>query len=520
MFTVSHESITSCRVKCVVLDPSGASRLLCSFHNGKIQMWDYHLCKELLDIPQAHSGPVRCVSWCPLLLMKNSEPSCVFFASGGDDCVVKLWHANDRECNLQCVGQLLGHVDYVRTVDFHPRIEGLVASCSDDTTARLWDWKTQQCLWVVTGHNHYVMCGKFHPEIGYELLFVTASLDCDAKIWYFGDLVKEGNGGSYEFTEPGTALLFPSLGFPSKKKVQELACLERHTKGLNWAAFVPVREASYETVTVVTSADDRTVRLWTFQYTSGMAPRVISAPTRTFFGHTHNVSSVLCLLDMPFALSVGEDCTLRLWKTSSEACESSIVEAPHLGRLWSLDAQWCKGDEGAQLVCAIGHDQGFSVGVIDPVAAPFMVNIPGVDEVRETQVPPTKLEKFVLFPLLSLANGILVFGYLLLMVRSPLLWLGLTVLLLVVSIAIRAAFYFACIRPHQKVMRPFRNVCNDAIAVACIFGVCVVVAGLSALTFFAVYHDRMAQFCLIFNAALLLLAVLSFLVEKGVARLL
>ena len=73
----------------------------------------------------------------------------------------------------RCLFTLLGHLDYIRTVQFHPSHPWLV-SASDDQTIRIWNFETRACIAVLTGHNHYVMCAQFHPK---DDLVVSASLD-------------------------------------------------------------------------------------------------------------------------------------------------------------------------------------------------------------------------------------------------------------------------------------------------------------------------------------------------------
>jgi coatomer protein complex subunit alpha (xenin) len=61
----------------------------------------------------------------------------------------------------RCLFTLLGHLDYIRTVQFHQEYPWIV-SASDDQTIRIWNWQSRNCISVLTGHNHYVMCASFH----------------------------------------------------------------------------------------------------------------------------------------------------------------------------------------------------------------------------------------------------------------------------------------------------------------------------------------------------------------------
>ena len=58
---------------------------------------------------QIKLGPVRSGHF------HNSQP---FFVTGGDDCKIKLWNYNTK----RCIFNLLGHTDYIRTVQFHSEV--------------------------------------------------------------------------------------------------------------------------------------------------------------------------------------------------------------------------------------------------------------------------------------------------------------------------------------------------------------------------------------------------------------
>lgn len=64
----------------------------------------------------------------------------------------------------RCLFTLLGHLDYIRTVEFHNE-HPWVVSASDDQTIRIWNWQSRNCISVLTGHNHYVMCARFHIKV-------------------------------------------------------------------------------------------------------------------------------------------------------------------------------------------------------------------------------------------------------------------------------------------------------------------------------------------------------------------
>jgi coatomer protein complex subunit alpha (xenin) len=141
---------------------------------------------------------------------------------------VQVWNYKLR----RCLFTLLGHLDYIRTVQFHSEHPWIVSS-SDDQTIRTWNWQSRTCISVLTGHNHYVMCAMFHPK---EDLIVSASLDQTVRVWDISGLRKKnmapGGGGG-----PEDMLRLPQVGYGAGGcglgKGCDGAC-EREGRGLVW----------------------------------------------------------------------------------------------------------------------------------------------------------------------------------------------------------------------------------------------------------------------------------------------
>lgn len=148
----------------------------------------------------------------------------------------------------RCLFTLLGHLDYIRTVQFHEEYPWIV-SASDDQTIRIWNWQSRNCISVLTGHNHYVMCAAFHVK---EDLVVSASLDQTVRVWDIGALRKKSVAPAEE------VLRIPQMNadlFGGGDAVVKYV-LEGHDRGVNWAAFHPTLPL------IVSGADDRQVKLW------------------------------------------------------------------------------------------------------------------------------------------------------------------------------------------------------------------------------------------------------------------
>lgn len=93
------------RVKNAVFHPS-STLLMCSLHNGDIQIWDYRTKIMLNNYQNAHNGSVRGLCF---------HPNRPLVVSGGDDCVIRMWNYRDTKSDNACVGEFKGHTDYIRS---------------------------------------------------------------------------------------------------------------------------------------------------------------------------------------------------------------------------------------------------------------------------------------------------------------------------------------------------------------------------------------------------------------------
>lgn len=290
---VKYES-KSARVKGLAFHPS-RHWLLVSLHTGVVQLLDYRM-GTVLEKYEEHEGPVRGVAFHP------TQP---IFATGGDDYKVKLWNFKQRKC----ICTFEGHLDYIRTVTFHHELPWLL-SCSDDQTIRIWNWQSRGCIAILTGHNHYIMCALFHPQ---DDLIISASLDQTIRVWDYKSLKQKfsaSRGQSKSEMFLGTDVVIKFM-------------LEGHERGVNWAAFHP--SGPY----IVSSADDRTVRLW--RYTDTKAWEV-----ETMRGHSNNVSSVLFHPKLDVIISNSEDKSLKVWDMNRR--HTLCTYRRETDRFWTLAA--------------------------------------------------------------------------------------------------------------------------------------------------------------------------------------
>ena len=165
---------------------------------------------------------------------------------------------------------LLGHLDYIRTVEFHPEYPWIV-SASDDQTIRIWNWQSRSSIGVLTGHNHYVMCARFHHK---DDLVVSASLDQTVRVWDISGLRRKAVSQSDDLRMPQMNNDLFGGGDTVVKYI-----LEGHDRGVNGAAFHPTLPL------IVSGADDRQVKLWRMNDTKAWE-------VDSLRGHVNNVSCV------------------------------------------------------------------------------------------------------------------------------------------------------------------------------------------------------------------------------------
>ncbi|HZG38868.1 MAG TPA: hypothetical protein VEZ50_09330, partial [Nodosilinea sp.] len=79
----------------------------------------------------------------------------------------------------ECLRTLAGHRERIWAVAIAPD-DGLIASGSEDYTAKLWDPTTGDCLCTLTGHSSQVKTVAFAPD---GTCLATGSQDCTLKLW-------------------------------------------------------------------------------------------------------------------------------------------------------------------------------------------------------------------------------------------------------------------------------------------------------------------------------------------------
>ncbi|KAL5753064.1 hypothetical protein ACOSP7_023241 [Xanthoceras sorbifolium] len=141
-----------------------------------------------------HQGEVNCVKW---------DPTGTLLASCSDDITAKIWNMKQDKY----VHDLREHSKEIYTIRWSPTGTGtnnpnqqlILASASFDSTVKLWDVELGKLISSLNGHRDPVYSVAFSPNGEY---LASGSLDKSMHIWSLkeGKIVKTytGNGGIFE----------------------------------------------------------------------------------------------------------------------------------------------------------------------------------------------------------------------------------------------------------------------------------------------------------------------------------
>jgi WD40 repeat protein/DNA replication protein DnaC len=246
-------------------------------------------------------------------------------ASASDDTTVKLWNFKDGKQ----LHTLKGHEKAVTSIVLSPNGQTL-ASASDDNTVKLWNFKDGKQLHTLKGHEKAVTSIVFSPN-GQTL--ASVSDDTTVKLWN----VKDG---------------------------KQLQSFTKHQDNVNSVIFSP------DGKTLASTSDDKTVKLWDLN----------GKELLTFKGGEFGFNSVIFSPDGKTLASASDDKTIKLWDLNGKTLQTfqsysnskavtSIVFSPNgktlasasddkTIKIWDLDGQ--------TLQTFKGHDKRVTSVVFSP----------------------------------------------------------------------------------------------------------------------------------------------------------
>jgi WD40 repeat protein len=208
--------------------------------------------------------------------------------SGSSDSTLRIWDVQTGECLKVLKGhketEIAGILALILSADGR-----ILVSASDDSTIRIWDVETGECLQILE-----------LPELVYIL-----QLSTDARFIV--------SGGGYHDA--------PIIWDVETGKC--LRVLTGHTDTVNSLVL------SADGRRVVSASDDGTLRVW--DVLSGQCLKVLE-------GHTAPVCSIALSADGQRVVSGSKDSTLRVWDLQSGECQA-VLEG-HAGNVSSLVLSW------------------------------------------------------------------------------------------------------------------------------------------------------------------------------------
>lgn len=243
--------------------PSNTSLLVSGSKDNSIRVWqmdsETHIMK-CIAVGSRHTLSVGAVAF--------SKLSASFFLSASQDSCLKLWKLpkklkSDEVQILNVDLTEIAHDKDINSVCVSPN-DKLVATGSQDKTAKLWSVDGLTLLGVLRGHRRGVWSVQFSPV---DQVLATSSADCTVKLWALGDLscIKtfEGHDSSVlrvEFMSQGMQLVTSGadglLKLWSIKTSECIATYDNHD-GRVWALAVSKDETQ-----LMTGGSDSNLVLW------------------------------------------------------------------------------------------------------------------------------------------------------------------------------------------------------------------------------------------------------------------
>ncbi len=186
---------------------------------------------------------------------------------------------------------LQSHRSPVTCVAFHPVFSSL-ASGSEDTTLKIWDWELGELERTVKGHTKAVLDCDFGGPRGGTLL-ASCSSDLTIKLWDPSDEYKN------------------------------IRTLPGHDHSVSAVRFVPSGAAGAPASgnLLVSASRDKSLRIW--DVSTGYC-------VKTLRGHADWVRDVAPSFDGRWLLSAGNDQTARLWDANSGEVKATFLGHEHV----------------------------------------------------------------------------------------------------------------------------------------------------------------------------------------------
>uniref|UniRef100_A0A672PKL4 U3 small nucleolar RNA-associated protein 13 C-terminal domain-containing protein n=1 Tax=Sinocyclocheilus grahami TaxID=75366 RepID=A0A672PKL4_SINGR len=269
-----------------------------------------------------------------------------FLVSGSQDCTIKLWDLPDPLPDVGCEPVLMtarlterAHDKDVNSVTISPN-DKLLASGSQDRTAKLWSLADMSLLGVFRGHSRGVWCVQFSPV---DQVLATASADGSIKIWSIQEFsclrTFDGHDASVLkviFVSRGTQLVSSgSDGLVKLWTIKTNECVKTFDAHQDkvWALH-----GSSKDDLMVTGSADSTITLW-------KVTLIIKIKTKTFemFYFTHNESRIY----MQTLLKLRQDqkgilhVLVHCVRSPGSSCLHCLISVLRFSVVWNTNSRSC-----------------------------------------------------------------------------------------------------------------------------------------------------------------------------------
>ncbi|XP_073250807.1 transducin beta-like protein 3 isoform X1 [Porites lutea] len=271
---------------------NNGNRLVTGSKDNTIRIWKMTSETEFkcVAVGVGHTHAVATVAWSRL----NSS----FVASGSQDNTIKIWNVpsvvdNDVPVKMTVKFTEKAHDRDINSITVSPN-DKLLATGSQDKTARIWVIASGSSLGTLRGHKKGVWCVKFSPV---DQCLATSSADSTIKIWALSDLTC-------------------------------VKTFEGHTSSVLRICFIT------RGMQLISSGSEGLLKLWTIKTNECI---------KTFDQHLDKVWSIAVNKSQDQIVSGGADSVINVWKDVSEtekeeaqaALEENVLKQQELSNLIS-----------------------------------------------------------------------------------------------------------------------------------------------------------------------------------------
>lgn len=338
------------RITALAIDPDG-KRALSASEDLTMRLWEIET-GECCQTYEGHTGRINSAVF---------SPDGKYILSGADDRTLRLWDTEENQCRHI----FEGHSDRVTAVTFSPDGQYFLSG-SADKTVRVWNFRHQQIehlirfenlihtlavspdarLLALVSGNALLILG-FNIQDRYRAPYaltvpVTASIASEREIEFRERLeatqkyldaedypsaltaIQAARAVEGYIRAPEALKLWAVLAsrFPGGglRAAWEIKTIQGHERGVNDIALIS--DGRY----ALTAGQDRTLRLWNLE---------TGESEQTFEGHTDPVTSVAVAPQGKYAVSASSDHTLRLWDIDRGICVHEFMG--HAKQVYSVD---------------------------------------------------------------------------------------------------------------------------------------------------------------------------------------